>query len=170
MIGTMEASAFASDQNIIAYDSFPLYLHDTVFTSIAEIALDDISRLAVRTVDSNTRIVCVVDVILCNEVPPRTLLYLDTISLVTTTVVNVVQGNNTLTHHVSGIVSAKVHSLGMAATVMDVIASEIETLSIRTICTEANLASVMNMALVYPDILTLSYSYAVASTRKLNSA
>ncbi len=74
-------------------------------------------------------------IVLGDQVPPRSLFHFDPIPLVPSTVVDVVQGNNTLAHDMLTVVGPQIHPFAMSSPVMQVVSSQIEVMCLRAIGT-----------------------------------
>ena len=164
MIGASKACTCAVDEDVVPHDGLALHLHDIVAAVVAEIALNDVHRLARRAIDGDAGVVRVVDVILRDQIAPGALLHLDAVALITATVVNVIQSNHTFAHDVVAVVGTEIHALGMSSAVVDVIAGQKEALGVGTVGTEADFIGVMDVALIDPNIATMPEAQAVAAT------
>ena len=65
---------------------------------------------------------------------------------------NVVQRDDALAHDVIAVVGTEIHAFRVTVAVVDMIAGQKEALGVGAVRTEANLAGVMNVALIDPHI------------------
>jgi len=147
-----------------------LDLHDVVFAVPAEIALDDVSRLAGGAIDGDAGIVGVVDVVLRDEIAPRSLLHLDAVALLAVAVVDVIERDDALAHHGLAVVATEIEALGVTVSVVDVIARDVEPVGVGVVGAEADIGGVVNVALVHPDMAALAKPHAMTAAGNFQSA
>jgi len=170
MVCASKAGASSRDQHIVAHDRFALDLHGVVGAAVAKIAFDDVHGLASGAIDGDAGIIRVMHVVLGDEVSPRALLNLDAITLISTTIMDVVQRDDALAHNVSAVIPAEIHAFGVACTVVNMIACKMKVVGIGTVCTEANFTSVMDVTLIDPNLAATPESDTMATARDLDAA
>ena len=159
-----------ADEHVVAHDGLALHLHGVIRAAAAEIALDDVHRLPGGAIDGDAGILRVVNVVFGDEIAPRALLDLDAIALIPAAVVDVIQGDHALAHDVLAVVRAEIHALAVAAAVVDVIARQEQAAGVGAVRAQADLAGVVDVALVDPHLAAMAEPQAVAAARDLHAA
>jgi hypothetical protein len=100
-------------------------LHNTVLTSVADVAFNQILLLAISSINGDAWVVAIVHMVFGNQVTPRALLDFDPVALNAPSVINMVQRNDALAHDDIAVVASKVHSLGCPTAIVNGVSSNV---------------------------------------------